>query len=261
MQDTFERQDAELLKNVGVGAHSIFYPLTKQNATLIFATSPKWAGDEARKLNLKVFDFNLPCGGDGSWDSYCAVENVGFMIYNGRYDYANKRNLSRLDLNGGSIAVVAHEYFHIVQKALMQIEARDSAGNLYIPMWLHEGSANFIGFAVADYLKAMKYESGRFSEVESHKDYKSPESKVKLENFRDYSSKNNGVSLNPYGIGMAATEYIVASVGIDSLFNIYKYTKETKNFSESFLKATGISLEKFYEIFELARPSMALGTK
>ena len=77
--------------------------------------------------------------------------------------------------------------------------------------------------------------------------------------YATYSSSNQGVGLDPYGIGMAATEYLVASVGFESLLNIFKYTKESNNFKESFQKAVGISLEDFYKLFEAARPSLKIG--
>jgi hypothetical protein len=261
IQDTFERSDSDLFKTIGVGAHSIFYPITKQPTTLIFASSPKWAGDQAKRLNLKVNSYELPCGGTGTWDSYCASENYGFMIYNGRYDQARSQNQQRLDFGVGAKSVIAHEYFHTVQSALRSKETRDTASPTYIPTWLYEGSANFIGFSIIDYLKLDKYTDGRFSEVESHQDYKNKEANVSLREFRHYTSTSNGVSLNPYGIGMAATEYIVASTSLQSLLNIFVYTRSSSTFEEAFEKAIGISLNDFYEKFDRARSNFLIGSK
>ena len=261
IQDTFESSDSALFKSIGVGAHSIFYPITKQPTTLIFATSPKWAGDQAKQLNLRVNSYELPCGGNGTWDSYCASENYGFMIYNGRYEEARKRNQQRLDFGVGAKSVIAHEYFHTVQSALRSREARDPASPIYIPTWLFEGSANFMGFSIIDYLKIDRYTEGRFSEVESHQDYKSKETNVSLREFRHYSSSNNGINLNPYGIGMAATEYIVASTSVQSLLNIFMYTRSSSTFEEAFEKAIGISLNDFYEKFDRARSNFLIGSK
>ncbi len=261
IQETFEISDIALFKSIGVGAHSIFYPITKQPTTLIFATSPKWAGDQAKQLNLKVNSYELPCGGNGTWDSYCASENYGFMIYNGRFEEARKRNQQRLDFGVGAKSVIAHEYFHTVQSALRSREARDPASPIYIPTWLFEGSANFIGFSIIDYLKIDRYTEGRFSEVESHQDYKSKETNVSLREFRHYSSSSNNVNLNPYGIGMAATEYIVASTSVQSLLNIFVYTRSSSTFEEAFEKAIGISLNDFYEKFDRARSNFLIGSK
>jgi hypothetical protein len=66
-------------------------------------------------------------------------------------------------------------------------------------------------------------------------------------------------SLNPYGIGQAATEYIIASVGFESLLNIFKYTNSEGNFSDGFKKATGIELDDFYSKFEASRGLMKIG--
>jgi hypothetical protein len=261
LQNTFESEDATLLKSIAIASHSIFYPTTKQSTVLIFATDPKWAGEQAKELNLRVNSFELPCGGNGTWDSYCASDKAGFMIYNGRYEDAKKRNLERLDFGVGAKSVVAHEYFHTVQFALTNREVRNPASPLFIPMWLYEGSANYIGFAVIEFSNIGKYTDGRYSEVEAHPDYKNKESSASLREFREYSSKVNGVSLNPYGIGMAATEYIVASAGIQSLLNIFEYTKSSTTFEEAFERATGISLENFYDKFDKARPSLLVGSR
>lgn len=261
MQDTFVPSDATFLRSLGVGVHSYFYPITKQPTVLIFATAPQWAGEKAQALNLSVNSVALPCGGNGTWDSYCSNNNAGFMIYNGRFTEAKNRNLASINFGTGATAVVAHEYFHTVQSALINREARNPASPLYIPTWLFEGSANFVGMAITEFQLSDIYSSGRRSEVEAHQDYKRKETQVSLEKFQQNNSMNEGVALNPYGIGMAATEYIVASVGFQAFLNIFSYTRDSKNFAESFEKAVGISLTKFYDLFDAARPSLEIGTK
>jgi hypothetical protein len=258
-QDTISTKDVTGLKNIANTTHSLFFPVTQQSTILIFGTSHSWVGEQAGMRNLRVNSPGLPCGGDGSWDRYCAGSNFGLMIYSGRYAEAKKKQRDDLDLVSGNYGVVAHEYFHTVQGALINREAFDPASNLYIPVWLKEGSANFVGFAVLDYMKIYPYGGSRYTEVESHQSYSKVESKVSLEMYATYSSSNQGVGLDPYGIGMAATEYLVASVGFESLLNIFKYTKESNNFKETFQKAVGISLEDFYKLFEAARPSLKIG--
>jgi len=258
-QDTISTKDMGDLKNIATTTHSLFFPVTKQSTILIFGTSHTWVGEQAGIRNLRVYSPSFPCGGDGSWDRYCADSNFGLMIYSGRYAEAKKRLRNDLDLVPGNYGVVAHEYFHTVQNALINREAFNPSSNLYIPVWLKEGSANFVGFAVLDYMKIYPYGGSRYTEVESHQSYSKVESKVSLEMYATYSSSNQGVGLDPYGIGMAATEYLVASVGFESLLNIFKYTKESNNFKESFQKAVGISLEDFYKLFEAARPSLKIG--
>ena len=65
---------------------------------------------------------------------------------------------------------------------------------------------------------------------------------------------------NPYGIGQAATEYIIASVGFESLLNIFKFSGTEGSFSAGFKKATGLELTEFYLKFEEARKFMQIGS-
>jgi hypothetical protein len=64
---------------------------------------------------------------------------------------------------------------------------------------------------------------------------------------------------DPYGIGQAASEYLIASVGFENFLNIWKYTKSENSFLQGFRKATGIELSDFYSKFEAARGSMKIG--
>jgi hypothetical protein len=258
-QDTISLKEVNDLKRIATKTHSMFYPITQQSTILIFGTSHSWVGEQARQRNLVINSVQFPCGGDGRWDAYCANNNYGLIIYSGRYADAKLRLREDLDLVSGNYGVVAHEYFHTVQFALAKKEAFDPASNFYIPVWLKEGSANFYGFAALDDLGIHSYGASRFTEVESHPSYSQIESKVPLEKYATYSSSNQGVSLNSYGIGMAATEFIVASVGFKSLLDIFKFTKDSNNFAESFQRAVGIPLERFYQLFEAARPSLKIG--
>ena len=65
---------------------------------------------------------------------------------------------------------------------------------------------------------------------------------------------------DPYGIGQAATEYLVASIGFEKFLNIWKFTKSESSFTLGFKKATDISIEDFYSKFETARSSMRIGS-
>ena len=50
---------------------------------------------------------------------------------------------------------------------------------------------------------------------------------------------------NPYGIGCVATEYIVASIGVEKYLDIYRNLGLGTNFENSFRNATGINLADF----------------
>jgi hypothetical protein len=151
-------------------------------------------------------------------------------------------------------AIPAHEVFHIFQDLLSGLELHMGPDNpRSIPTWLIEGSANYYAIYVNQKLKLSTYQEVRKPQVSD-----STYNKNQLESLHqyDYLAKPE---LNPYGIGMAATEYLVASAGFESFLNIFKYTNSEGNFSAGFEKAVGISLEDFYLKFNLASSSMNIG--
>ena len=93
------------------------------------------------------------------------------------------------------------------------------------------------------------YEKARDGQVRSNPEYRIIKPLSSYDNFES----------NPYGIGQAATEYIIASVGFESLLNMFKFTGTEGTFSAGFKKATGIELSEFYSKFESARSSMQIG--
>jgi hypothetical protein len=54
---------------------------------------------------------------------------------------------------------------------------------------------------------------------------------------------------------MVATEYIVASVGMESFLKIFSYIGQGQDFSTAFQNATGLNLSDFYQKFEAIRDS------
>jgi hypothetical protein len=160
----------------------------------------------------------------------------------------------------GPRSTVAHEFFHTVQYSLTGPQFTVHGGPMTdlsskrIPRWLIEGSANYYAIYVNQKLKLSTYQEVRKSQLSD-----STYNKNQIESLHqyDYLAKPE---LNPYGIGQAATEYLVASVGFESLLNIFKYTNSKGNFSAGFKKAVGISIEDFYLKFNSATGSMNLGT-
>ena len=95
-----------------------------------------------------------------------------------------------------------------------------------------------------------KYQTGRNQQVNTNPAYKTV---VPLAQYDDFAS-------DPYGIGQAASEYLIASVGFEKFLNIWKFTKSESSFAEGFKKATGITIEEFYLKFEIARSFMRIGS-
>lgn len=137
-----------------------------------------------------------------------------------------------------SSSVTPHELFHVWQKAAYQ---RDSDNNpdpnnpKNPPVWFDEGGANFFGEAV--FSKTSKiYQVPRTWWEPTYK-------------LKDYVTREIDRSL-PYDLGQAASEYIVASKGMDRFLQIYLNVGKGQDFPTAFEGAVGISLENFYIKFD-----------
>ena len=230
-------------------ANGSFSNLKRETLKVVLGTSHEWGRTSLRKQNIWVGDplSPFPCS-DGSRDAYCADKNVVLLVYSDIY--APNSNY-RWDF--GRQSTPAHEIFHTIQSSLNG-EANPnfvSGKDLVIPRWLMEGSANYYGFYVNEKLGFSTYQAGRSNQIENFAEYKN------VMPLSAYSSFNN---LNPYGIGQAATEYLIASAGFESLLNIFRYTASENGFEAGFNKAVGITLTEFYAKFDEARSSMKIGS-
>ena len=150
--------------------------------------------------------------------------------------------------DAGRRSTPAHELFHNVQFALGGRNQAPGHPN-YVPRWLMEGSANYFGFYIVEKLALDTYQTGRRQQVNTNPSYRTVVPLIQYDNFNS----------DPYGIGQAASEYLIASVGFENFLNIWKYTKSENSFLQGFRKATGIELSDFYSKFEAARGSMKIG--
>ncbi len=137
----------------------------------------------------------------------------------------------------GLDSVIPHEIFHIWQKAALKrvIDNNPDPSNpLNSPVWFDEGSAEF--FAQALYSKRTNF-------------YKP--SGVLLQPYKliDYATRKIDSGL-PYHLGRIASEYIVASKGMENLLAIFWNIGNGQNFPTAFENALGISLSDFYEKFD-----------
>jgi hypothetical protein len=210
---------------------------TKKEKVRAFVGDRSWSLETLRKENLWIGNPSdqYPC----QYSSGCAEKNLILLVV-GNFQYG---------LSIASRALPAHEYFHTVQYSLSEVGVNIEPWNPRgIPRWLNEGSATYFGHYVVDKLGFEPYENIRSTQV-GLSEYRTNKP---LSEYNNYAS-------NPYGIGQAATEYIVASVGFESLLNIFKYTNTEGTFSAGFKKATGLELSEFYSKFEDARSSMLIG--
>jgi hypothetical protein len=164
--------------------------------------------------------------------------------------------------NDGS-ALLAHEYFHLVQNQLADIKYRQvmrdgyqQSNNLF-PAWFIEGGANFVGFSVSALAFGATYWEGRKAMF----GYAPSGAAINSHTIEDYEIRNgpgNNSPTYPYIVGQVATEYLVASAGFDKTLDIFLNFRESKDFRKSFEKAIGISIVDFYKRFEAVRTKLGL---
>ena len=216
-------------------AQEIFIKFLDKPYKLFVAKDDLWIKNKLSEINMISPPGESICPGGNSVNSYCAGSDHGFFII-------RSENSLQL-LQKSDYQTPGHEYFHTVQSKV--------GGNLSLfPAWFKEGTANFIGTAISDELRYQDYLITRDEEVikpwtnrpQPLEDFKLNNSQAGLSNW-----------LSPYGIGQVATEFIVASTGLDSLLNIFKYTNELNDFSLGFTKATSIELTQFYKLFDQGR--------
>ncbi len=190
--------------------------------------------------------------------AYClGSESIHGYVITGDATYS----ASNPGSDGGSL--LAHEYFHLVQRTLsknpfasqMKNGQPDMANGF--PVWFIEGSADFVGFAVGALSQNATYWEGR----ERMFSYAPREEAIDKNAIADYEIRTccgNSTPTYPYGIGRVATEYIVASIGFQKMLDIWSDFAITRNFETSFEKVTGISKEAFYQKFDQVRTKVGL---
>jgi hypothetical protein len=172
---------------------------------------------------------------------------MGFVIVSDAMSYNSKNP----GYDGG--ALLAHEYFHLVQGTLTSRELKRR-----IPVWFLEGTAEFVGYSIAALAMGGTYLEGR----EKMLSYSPPNYPVNDNAISDYEVLIGGPGqqtyVYPYHIGQVATEYIVASIGFQKILDIFKDYSLTNNFETSFKNITGIDKKDFYEKFENVREKMGM---
>lgn len=221
-----------------------FSNITREKMRVFLGTNHVWSRDTLRGLKLWIGDPTgpYPCS-NGNNDAYCAQQNLVLLIFSDIY--AMKSTYS-WDI--GRRSTPAHEVFHTVQFALAGSNIGGES-KLHIPRWLMEGSANYFGFYIVDKLGFENYQTGRDQQVKNNLGYRNI---LPLSTYDSFET-------DPHGIGQAASEYLIASVGFEKFLNIWKFTATEKSFDLGFKKATGIELLDFYSKFEAARVSMQIG--
>jgi hypothetical protein len=238
--------DREWITKVLDYTNGAFSNILQGRVKVFLGTTHAWSLSTVRSAGTWFGDPSspFPCS-NGTNDAYCAGPDGALLIYSDIY----KPN-STYQWDGGRRSTPAHELFHTVQKSLNghNLPPGDPT---YIPRWLNEGSANYFGLYVVDKLALDTYQAGRKGQVNANQAYRTVTPLIQYDNFTS----------DPYGIGQAASEYLIASVGFENFLNIWKFTKSEGSFNRGFAKAIGIELSDFYAKFEAARASMKIGTE
>jgi hypothetical protein len=223
--------------------NGFFSKIERERLKIFIGNSHEWSKQTVKNAGVWFGDPNsaYPCS-NGTQDAGCAdYKNLVLWIF--------LNPLQTGDVVRRSIP--AHEVFHTVQYSLLgyNINRIGPGHPQRVPRWFMEGSATYFGFYISEKLGFESYENGRNNLVRFDSEY---------QNIKPLSSYDN-FETNPYGIGQAAVEYIIASVGFESLLNIFKFTGTEGTFSAGFKKSTGIELSEFYSKFEASRGLMKIG--
>jgi hypothetical protein len=186
------------------------------------------------KDNSNYFCGGAPaCGGTTSnlWN-YASIQKNNYMVTD----------------KSGMTQTPGHEFFHAIQENLSMGNLAGPSGER-VPNWFWEGPAMFVGLQTAGVLGFADYQTiGRPSMTNR---YKNGNPKNRSSNLIDIKA-NDGVT-DPYAIGFAATEFLVAQIGVEKMVNVYVALGQGKNFEAAFRQGTDIELSDFYSMFEEAR--------
>ena len=134
--------------------------------------------------------------------------------------------------------IFTHEYFHVLQKALMaSYESVDIIGT----RWLLEGTAEH---AQALYLEARgiaTYDSRLAAAIEAAR-----KQDVAL---TDYAAT--------YTLGPIAVDWLVQRAGATSFIELWRHIPKAPTWQDAFRDVFGLSLDEFYELFEAYRAEVA----
>ena len=228
LQEGFPESQVPWIEEI-VDAAATSLPFPNGSAALIAIGMDDDFTTEALKSSGLAPSYGWPACGVTTYESYCA--GPGWAVFNYR---ASVKSTDDFNLRGKK-AVVAHEMLHVWQFAVTK-------GNPAMgPLWLEEGLAQVYGFAVGENLGLESY-----LECRNHELQYNPLGARPLEEHSSYE-------FSPYGIGMVASEYLIASVGFEAILKIFELIGTGSSFEESFNEAVGIDLETFYERFETVR--------
>ena len=155
--------------------------------------------------------------------------------------------------SGRQALTLAHEYMHIVQLSFEPSYARPKMDEIPFtgPQWITEGIAEYMaGFSELSYRRT-NTRAPSFDEWIEDKIFYSGSINASLKDLATLSgmaSVPRSYNLSTWAVGLLAERS-----GTSSLFEYFKLTGSTGNWREAFQQAFGLSVDDFYENFELLR--------
>ena len=234
-----------ILKGATLVAQSFAYPASTRPFIDVVAIDRDWLRDtyvkegfsEAEvKVRLGGFDAGAPAFGGTTTNTWNAktIANENLMVRN----------------KVGMAQTAGHEFFHSIQERLAQRNP-GKYGN-EIPNWFWEGPAMFVGIHSAATIGAVDFATEGRQEMLNR--FKNGRAEMKVILLKDV--KANDAITDPYAIGYAGSEYLIAQIGVEKFLNIYAELGKGKTFGDAFKDATGFPLDEFYIRFEMDRAAL-----
>jgi hypothetical protein len=256
-QDTIPESERDWVLSLNSKSLEIFADFHPNQYVFLMGTTDEWAKEKGNELGLILNTPEYPCGRPtGDYGGGCAGLNWG--IYFAQGVMKNRTSQGSIIWDPNSISTSPHEFFHSVQTQSDPMRGRIPPDSpRFTPRWFIEGSANYVGAMISHINKKHTYEDFRISQVDRNPSYVGPLGNRPLRDFWNNASGPDGY-LNPYGIGQAATEYLVANVGVEPLIHILEQAHSLGSFAAGFEKTVGISLNEFYSKFDSIRVKVGL---
>ena len=255
IQPGIDKSDIQYIIDGLNSSATAFSKYVRQVPQAYFGTDDSWIISQLKKDHPEhsAFPNKYVCY-EANPTAGCSWPNYGFIFFTATSS-SNWNKYRDAALSG----VGPHEYFHLVQESLFQKGVNDDPVKTWgaVPSWFIEGGANFVSAAITDHAGLADWTQARQRYILLYKDGRG--TNEPLSSFQKNEldrPQPEGQSHSPYGIGMLACEYIVASAGMDGFLDIYKQVGAGKTFADAFISATGISLEKFYATFDSIRPQI-----
>lgn len=201
-------------------------------------------GDYLAMQNLEKFQGTVCASSvEETYVGGCGVSGLAWI------GYGPTLETGELGVSETLPSIIPHELFHSLQSSLYP-RAGTLEGMQDSNHWLTEGTAEFFGYAVLDYLNIADY---RVSIEEPW--YYLPDPSIGLARHAlPPESWNRPPEF--YWMGQIATEYIVANAGVEAVLLIWSGMGQGMTEDEAFVQAIGMDISEFYSKFDRAYSNM-----